>query len=221
MDQTGKVTTVQNFPYANNLDAKILDDGTIWILSSAGIYIVNGDHLYADLEELPYRLLESSQGLQSSITANSWNYMDEDGCIYLSCASGIQEINVHQSQSYVGDYKLVLNGIWAENQEILPDEASVYQLNKSDKRVVVEPVVLDYTMNNPYVQYWLDGFETQKITVRQNELSQIVYTNLPSGNYQFHFAVLDEESMKPMKEIIITINNSTFPANISEQCLYK
>ncbi len=206
MDDQYRVKVLNNFPYANNLDIMVLENDKAWVLSSAGIFIVSASDLAENKEDMTYRLLGAMQGLGSALTSNAWNYRTMSGWLYLSCASGINKINTKLPLQSAGKVKLALNGVSADSGRIMGDESGVYQLQARDKRIVIEPAVLDFTLSNPYVRYYMEGFDEQKVLIRQNELAQIVYTNLPSGSYVFHFEVLDENTLKPLNEMQITLN---------------
>ena len=206
MDGSGNVRQLQNFPYANNLDAKIDQNGNVWVLSSAGIFVVSSDSLYNDSTEMSYRLYGPTHGLFTSLTANSWNYMDENGRIYLSCANGVKTVETLAEKAKQTEYKLALNKISGEEGEILPSENDIYQMSKGDKRIEVEPVVLNYTLSSPYVKYYLEGVDEHPIVAHSDAVDVIRYTNIPSGTYEFHFAVLDETTMQPLNEMVITLN---------------
>lgn len=206
MDQAYNVRLISNFPYANNLDLRIMDDDNVWVLSSTGVFIVAADSLYHNVEGMSYRLLGSQQGLSGAITSNSWNYMSEDGWLYISCSGGVNKINVDYLQNYKSDYLLGLNSVSAESGTLKADRNGVYQLDPLDRKIVLEPVVLDYTLSNPYVRYYMQDFDEQEVIIRQNELTNIVYTNLQSGKYTFHFDVLDENTMQPIKGMTVVLN---------------
>ncbi len=206
MDNNGNVRQLHNFPYANNLDAKIDANGNVWVLSSAGIFVVSADTLYNDSAEMSYRLYGSTHGLFTSITANSWNYMDEKGKIYLSCANGVKTVDTVAKEDAMTEYRIAMNMVAGSEGEILPSEDGIYQIQKTDKSIELEPVVLNYTLTRPYVQYYLEGFDEHPTITRQDELDVIRYTNIPSGTYRFHFAVLDENTMQPLNEMIVILN---------------
>lgn len=204
LDGAGAIRTIRNFPYSNNLDAIEMPDDTYWILSSAGIYIVKKEELLKDEETLAYRLLGSKEGLNSSITANSWNAVSKKGCLYLSCSSCVMKIDAKNTESYQGEYRLSMNSVLSGDKKITPDKNGTYQLQKAEGRLVLNPVVLDYTLNNPYVRYYLKGVDKEPITVRFKDYDKLVYTNLSSGSYTFTFQVLDETTMEPLNELTCT-----------------
>ncbi len=82
------IKVLSNFPFSNNYDLIVRENKDIFILSSVGIFVVNRDELLS-CEKLDYELLDLKKGLRSSLTANSWNYLDKNGDLYL-CGTFVQ-----------------------------------------------------------------------------------------------------------------------------------
>jgi energy-coupling factor transport system substrate-specific component len=71
------------------------------------------------------------------------------------------------------------------------DAESSLKIEDDVKRIVIKPVIFNFTLNDPYVRYYLEGFDEQPIVVRQSTLGEISYTNLSHGEYTFHLEILD------------------------------
>ena len=65
--------------------------------------------------------------------------------------------------------------------------------------------MINYTIQDPYVGFKMEGFENDWVIVPQNNLGTIVYTNLPSGTYTFHLAVFDNNQENILAERTYTI----------------
>ena len=74
------------------------------------------------------------------------------------------------------------------------------KLPQGIKRIEINPEVINYSLNDPYISVWLDGFEQEPKVMLQSELSTITYTNLPVGDYVFRIAVLDNKGKKVIAE---------------------
>ena len=48
--------------------------------------------------------------------------------------------------------------------------------------------------------YFLEGFDPQWTIVPQNSLNNIIYPNLPAGEYTFHLAIFDSSGERPLEE---------------------
>ena len=68
------------------------------------------------------------------------------------------------------------------------------------KRVELAPEILNYTIQDPTVGYYLEGYDSQWTILPQNSLNNIIYANLPSGNFVFHLAILDSAGERVLEE---------------------
>lgn len=206
LDENQQIRVLDKFPYTNNLDAKIIDDKQVWVLTSAGIFVVNAEDLFANKSSMNYRLLRANQGLQTSLTSNSWNELDGDGWLYLSCANGVRRINVNRVYNQKREYKIGINNVICGTKKIKKDKNNRYHIGTTAERIVIDPTVLDYCQDNPYVEYALEGVDKEHVITRMEELEPLVYTNLSSGEYKFVFMVLDENSMLPTNTLTFSLN---------------
>jgi energy-coupling factor transport system substrate-specific component len=65
------------------------------------------------------------------------------------------------------------------------------EIGRGVGKVELMPEVINYTIQDPYVGYWLEGFDADWTIMPQSSLGAITYTNLPTGTYTFHLAVFD------------------------------
>ncbi|MBR5116927.1 MAG: HD domain protein, partial [Lachnospiraceae bacterium] len=84
LDPDGSIRVLDKFPYFNNYDIWVKDEDTLFVMSSAGIYVVERDELVEN-GEMAWELLDARRGLGTSLTANSWNYYNGGGELYLPC----------------------------------------------------------------------------------------------------------------------------------------
>ena len=89
-----EITTITNFPYANNFDIFFDTQNNIWVLSSNGIYVVNADELLENKENMVYTLYNADSGLPHVTTANSRNYLDDNGDLYIAGTTGVTKVNI-------------------------------------------------------------------------------------------------------------------------------
>lgn len=190
--------SLSGFPYSNNYDAMVNSDGKVWILGSAGIYIVTQDSLIQN-EKYTYELLDGKRGLDGSLTANAWNYIDDRGNYYLSCNSGVYVVNIEQYNKNKTIYRMWLNDITVDGTKYYISKSETTSIGESADKIEITPILMNYTKEDPYISYYLKGFEHKKNIVRQSELGTIVYTNLPSGTYTFVISILDYTGTKEIE----------------------
>lgn len=204
MDAKQEIRDLKNIPYYNNYDLIVSEDGRLFILGSAGIYVVNRDELLSG-ETINYELIDAKLGLTDSLTANSWNYI-EDGYLYLSCATGVYGMAFDSYQDEAKSYRMMVSSVQLDGESYEVERGETIEIGRDVNKIEIFPEVINFTLENPYVQYYLEGFDEKKTVVLQSDLSSIVYTNLPSGNYKFHIAVLDRTQKKMLEESVYAIS---------------
>ncbi len=204
MDNSGNIRIFENFPYYNNYDLIDSKNGTIFVLGSAGIYVINKNELLSG-KKLNYEVLNFEKGLRNALTPNSWNYKDENDNLYLSTDSGVIHMNLNSYDIPIRSYRMLLKTIKADDKIYNIQSDEITYINSGVSRIEIIPEIVNYSVNSPYLSVWLEGFDAEPKILSQDELSNIVYTNLPSGNYTFHLATLDEKSGKITAEVTCRI----------------
>ena len=192
MNTDETIRKLDNFPYFNNYDIWIKGTDSLFVLSSAGIYTVDRNELLSGKDEISYDLLDSRRGLNSSLTANSWTWYNEDnGELYLPCDTGVFVINTNTFSSGAKVYRLSVPTMRMDGAVHRVDRSVTQRIPRGISRLEINPEVINYTIQDPNVGYMLEGFDTEWTVVPQNSLGTISYTNLPAGDYVFHLAVFD------------------------------
>ncbi len=184
---------LSNFPYSNNYDIVLDDDGEMFVLGSSGIYVINKDELLSGCP-VNYLILNSLMGLMGSLTANSWNVLDDQKNLYLSTDRGVFRVNLDAYKPDRIPYRLMVSEVRIDGESVKPDRDSDIVLSRDAKYVEFVPEIVNYSLEEPIVSFYLEGMDANWTSVRQSELSTIPYTNLPSGDYSFHLAISDEET---------------------------
>ncbi|MCR5144971.1 MAG: response regulator [Lachnospiraceae bacterium] len=189
----GKITNVEHFPYNNNFDIHYSDNGDVWVLSSYGIYQVNGDDMISG-EAFDYKLYNMKNGLVSIPTSNAYNYIDSEGNLYISGRNGVNTVNINHFFSYNDDVLVDLKYIYCDDEIIYPNETGEYIIPSDARRIYFYPAVLDYSMANPTVKVFFEGEEDRGLIAKQSDLDALEYTKLEHGNYDLHIQVVNENT---------------------------
>ena len=193
LTENGDIRFLDNFPYYNNYDLVEGNSGELFVLGSAGIYVVDKANLLAG-EEVSYELLNAKKGLRMELTPNSWNYIDEEGNLYLSGETGAACLNLNQYDIAVRSYRMLLKELIVDGESYPVEKGEATYIPRGACRIEINPEVLNYSINDPNVSIYLEGFDRKPKIMSQSELSGIVYTNLASGEYTFHLAVLESRT---------------------------
>ena len=199
LEADSTVRVLDKFPYFNNYDIWVKDDDTLFVMSSAGIYVVERDELVAD-GEVAWELLDARRGLGTSLTANSWNYYNDNGELFLPCDTGVYKIDVDKYNSDVRSYRMQLASVKLDGVLQPPARKGAITIGQGVERVELAPEILNYTIQEPNVGYYLEGYDKSWTKVSQNTLNNIIYVNLPAGTYTFHLAILDSAGEKVIEE---------------------
>ena len=193
MEENFSVRPLKNFPYFNNYDIQPNGDGNLFVLGSAGIYVVNSTALLHDSAKIQYDLLDSKSGLNTSLTANAWNFSDKSGKLYLSCGSGVYIVDMNNYIFGKLSYHMMVTNVNLDSVPYIIERSEPLIIGRNISKIEIFPEVINYTVLDPFVSFWLEGFDFSETVIPQSELSSVVYTNLPSGNYTFHLSVFDKE----------------------------
>ncbi len=184
-----EITKLNNFPYKNNYDVFFTDNGNAWVMSSAGIFVVDKEALINN-EEYKYSVLNKSRGLYSSLTANSKSAFDGEN-LYLCCSDGVRSIPVDTEEFFNTDYDIRISRLMADGKEVLPLADGTYAIKATSGRIQFEVAVLNFTLSNPLLHIYLEGSGDDGVYCLQKEIQSLSYMNLPYGEYTLHVDVMD------------------------------
>ena len=199
LEPDGSIRVLDKFPYFNNYDIWVKDEDTLFVMSSAGIYVVERDELVAG-GDIAWELLDARRGLGTSLTANSWNYYNDNGELFLPCDTGVYIIDVEKYNSDVRSYRMQLAAVRLDGVQQPLARMGAITVGQGVSRVELAPEILNYTIQEPNVGYLLEGYDTQWTIVPQNSLNNIIYVNLPSGDYTFRLAIFDSAGERVLEE---------------------
>ena len=199
LEPEGAIRVLDRFPYFNNYDIWVKDEDTLFVMSSAGIYVVERDELVAD-GDMVWELLDARRGLGTSLTANSWNYYNGNGELFLPCDTGVYIIDVDKYNSDIHAYRMQLASVRLDGVLQPQVRMGAISVGQGVSRIELDPEILNYTIQEPNVGYYLEGFDPQWTIVPQNNLNSIIYANLPAGDYTFHLAIFDSAGERVLEE---------------------
>ncbi|MCR5502175.1 MAG: HD domain-containing protein [Lachnospiraceae bacterium] len=191
-DETGKVTILDHFPYSNNFDIFPDGKGRYWILASDGIYVVPEEDLISNAEDMRYAFYDLKNGMPAITTANSRNFLNEDGMLYISGSTGPFAINIRKAADERGKPLIAIPSVTVNGEEKYLGAQSDVVIPSDTKRLIIDAYALTYGLDDPEVSYRLEGFDDDTAyTGSMSDLEAISYTNLDGGDYYFTFSVLD------------------------------
>lgn len=193
------ISVLNNFPYYNNYDVIEGKNGELFVLCSAGIYVVDKNELLEG-KDLKYMLLDSVKGLRIGLTPNSWNYIDEDDNLYLSGDTGAAYFNLNKYDIIARSYRMLLKEITADGVSFPAEKGEATVIPSGTAEILITPEIINFSVNDPDIRYYMEGFDNEPKIMPQSELTSIVYTNMPSGSYVFRLGILDSRTGRIIAE---------------------
>ncbi len=198
---------LSNFPFSNNYDVIVRRNKNIFVLSSAGIFVVNRDELLSG-EKLDYEILDLKRGLRGTLTANSWNYLAENGDLYLSCDTGASRINLNSYDRAEHSYRMQIKSVLIDGKRHIVQKDIPFTIPAGTFSLEIVPEIINYSLNTPYVSLFFEGVDEKPAVMLQSELSSVIYTNIKSGDYRFQIQVLDSKGRETVEETSYVLSKS-------------
>lgn len=209
IDENYKVTTIKQFPYANNFDLYENSRGEMWILSSNGIHVSDVNSLLKNEKQNPI-FYSIDNGLPCITTANSYSELDSEGNLYIAGTTGVAKVNIEQPFETVERLKMGVPYVDVDGTIIYPDARGVFTVPSSSRKVSVNGFVFNYSLMNPMVQFRLEGFDQSSVTLKRSDFKPIHYTNLHGGRYRFIMRVLDPHGVSSKEYSVEIIKQKAF-----------
>ncbi len=162
-------------------------DGKLWILQNNGIFAVDKEALLAG-EEAETITYSFQHGLTGSLNANTWNYLDDNGTLYMVTRNGVSIFEFKDIQN--SEPMAVINNIYADGVEY--EHPETLTLKSDTNRITINFAELSYSGTSTlHMEYQLKGFDSSPILHTDGHSGSISYTNLPGGDYTFTLKIYD------------------------------
>ena len=179
-----QITTVDN---TNSIYDMILDSaGYLWIFGSRGMYrYYEKDILSSASPE--YISFSKNDGIISNITEKSTNYVSNSGTVYVCCDEGLCKINLESEYVNSVAPKVRVASVEVDGKDYpVSDLDGQIDVPKNTNRITIKFSVLSYVNRADInVNYYLEGFESEKRTLTGTDKMEVEYTNLEGGTYKF------------------------------------
>ena len=206
-DDREKVQKLSNFPYMNNYDAYLMEDGELWVTSSAGVYIADVEDVLENPELYPYTLYDQMRGMDTELYSDGYNVVDEENqTLYFCCGDGVRSIRAKDYMQETKEYILSVDHMTFEDQNV-EKKRGVYQVPAGIGKVEISPGVLNFDNKNPIVVYYIKGLEdSTRVITRQSGVAPLVISNMKYGDYDFCMEILDEHTQKVVSSQVFKIH---------------
>lgn len=206
MDSQKQITVLDDFPYYNNYDLIVQED-TAYVPCSAGIYKLDADELMKN-ECGEYELYHARDGLVEGLTANSWNYVCEDGAILLCSNKGVIRFSDQIALSGA-DVKFGIDHIDTDQGTIYPGEKQKISITDQTKQITLYAAIRNYALTHGKVLFYEEGERDKAKAVDWSELQPLYISTVKPEEIRVHLELLDASGENVLSEQIYTLERKT------------
>ena len=199
----GELTTIANFPSTNNFDFIFTQNGEMLVTCNQGIYVTRSSKLLKD-GSYDY-VLSQRDGLSGALTANSFNYIENNEKLYLCLQNGLCQLNLDSLEQSSGLKKFCVPSINIDGVDYPLDEDKPLQISSDATRITYKAYVLTNSLNNVILSSYLEGFDKNIEKVSRFDNKERTYTNLAGGTYKLHVGIYDQRTGKLSQEKVYTL----------------
>ena len=199
----GELTTIANFPSTNNFDFIFTQNGEMLVTCNQGIYVTRSSKLLKD-GSYDY-VLSQREGLSGALTANSFNYIENNEKLYLCLQNGLCQLNLDSLEQSSGMKKFCVPSINIDGVDYPLDEDKPLQISSDATRITYKAYVLTNSLNNVTLSSYLEGFDKNIEKVSRFDNKERTYTNLAGGTYKLHVGIYDQRTGKLSQEKVYTL----------------
>ena len=201
MTKDYEVHTVDSFLLTNNLDMFENSRGEMWILSGDGIYVAKTQDMI-DNKEVKKVFYGVSNGLPCIATSNSYSAITNTKTLYIAGTSCVIKVNIDSTYQGIKNIKQNVSHIEADGVRYYPDKNGAFTIPADTKKLTIYAFVFNYTLDDPNLTYYLEGFDRKPIEVDVKDLAPLTYTNLKGGEYRFVMELNDDLGGKSQKLVV-------------------
>lgn len=203
IDENENIQKVTGVSIANSLDLLLTEDGKAVILAGNGFFELQEEDLLK--ENITYTYLNKQDGLPVDFTANARNTI-QDGVVYMCGTTGAVSIDLNEEQTEK-PIRLYINTVTEDGESIETDKGDIV-FSSTAHRVNIDIEMINFVHRNVYIEYFLDGMDSEPTCVKDIELTDISYTNLKGGNYTYEYRVYDANSNKCLAELSVSFRKN-------------
>nr|MBQ8253276.1 HD domain-containing protein [Lachnospiraceae bacterium] len=175
-------------------------DGKLWLLQNNGILTVDKQTLLSG-EQTEVIRHDFAHGLTGSLNANTWNYVDEEGTLYIATRNGISTFRFQNISG--GLPKIIINSANSDGQMF--EHPQHLHVEGNTNRITIDFSALSFSNTSDLrIAYRLEGFDEDAV-ITDTKSGNVSYTNLPGGDYTFRVWVYNPANPEVTAEQTLSI----------------
>ena len=161
-------------------------NGRIFLLQDGGVYAADKASVLNGMETYTAQYGVKC-GLTGTLSANTWNWLDSEGALYMPTRSGVSKFYFFGPNVIMP--RTILNSVTVDDKAY--EHPETVELPRDARRMTVDISELLFSDTSEYViGYRLEGFDTEESFTTEKHVS-VSYTNLKGGSYTLRVRIID------------------------------
>lgn len=182
----------------------------IWLLGAKGIYILNPQELkssaVSEVEQIGF-----STAMQTMLTANSRNFLQSNGTLYLSCSRGVYSIDTgaiyeNSVPPRIGVSDIVIDNISIDGRSY--EKGETIELPSTAERISIHFEVLSFANADGDLEYYMEDFDKNPTIIHGRNSYEASYTNLKGGDYSFRIRARNGDGQLAVEDKVLHIHKA-------------
>ena len=182
----------------------------IWLLGAKGVYILNPQEFkrsaVSEVEKIAF-----STAMQTMLTANSRNFLQSDGTLYLSCSRGVYSINTGEIYENsvpprIGVSDIVIDNISIDGRSY--EKGETIELPSTAERISIHFEVLSFANADGDLEYYMEDFDKNPTIIHGKNAYEASYTNLKGGDYIFRIRAKNGDGQLAAEDRVLHIHKA-------------
>ena len=189
--EDGRAQSVTQFEGSNNFDIIFTEQDNMLITCNRGIYVTNRDLLKQGKYN---QILTAREGLNGSLTANSFNYVDNKGNLYLCLQNGLDKLNLRDIFKSDTSMKLSVPSVKLDGVEHFFDAYRTLYIPSTVENVSFRGYIISNKLDDAFLSVQLEGYDKNFHKFSRFKNQDCVYNNLPGGTYTIKIGIVDPQT---------------------------
>lgn len=190
MNSKYNIEAIEHFPYNDNYDIIPTKNENLFVISSAGIFIIDHEDLLLE-SPFDYRLLDYHYGFTNDFTKYATHYQGANDNLILATTKGAIHIQADDYKKEFYSYRIKLPNVKVGEQTFSINRGETINIPSGINQIEFTPEIINYSANNPKISIFFEGLDLQPKIINLNDLTTLTYTNIPTGDYTFILSILN------------------------------
>lgn len=190
-DGTGSVMRFSGLNLLGEITDLFFTEDALWVVTTNGAAAVQKTDMFTKAETVPYVTVGKRQGILAALDADSQNFADENGILYLCTGNGVNRIDTKTYQNQTPVPRILFRTVQSgKNTVAWQDGVAV-----SGTDSAVQLCFAAITYGNPadfVLEYRLEGVDAGYTRVTPASEIRVSYNRLSYGDYTFSVRAVDK-----------------------------